>query len=42
MLQYPPSIRLMVKEEDEEESEAVMKVYGVFCGGTLPPFGRQP
>ncbi|KAJ2914813.1 hypothetical protein MD484_g5618, partial [Candolleomyces efflorescens] len=38
---HPPSIRMMV-QEDEEEYEAVMKIYGVICGGVLPPFQRQP
>jgi hypothetical protein len=39
-VQYPPSIRVMDKDEGKEQ-EVVMKMIGVMCGGILPPVQRQ-
>jgi hypothetical protein len=41
-VEYPPSMRIMVKDEVGEHAEVVMKVQGVICASTLPPFRRPP
>ena len=41
-VQYPPSMRVMVKDEDGEHVEVVMKIQGILCASMLPPFRRPP
>ncbi|KAJ2916278.1 hypothetical protein MD484_g4136, partial [Candolleomyces efflorescens] len=42
-VEYPPSMRVMSKEEEEDDiTEVVLKIQGVLCASTLPPYRRQP
>ncbi|RXW14439.1 hypothetical protein EST38_g11415 [Candolleomyces aberdarensis] len=40
-IKYPPSIRLM-KKEGNNDVEVIVKMYGVSCGLNLPPLKQKP
>ncbi|RXW12634.1 hypothetical protein EST38_g13218 [Candolleomyces aberdarensis] len=39
-MQYPPSVHLMVNNKGKDW-EVIMKMYGIMCGGMLPPYDRK-